>query len=169
MLLITYFTTYRALISTFVLSLGWYPRPGPNLFNRLKYNGYIGMNISDNYVGIFVSTRFLCWHLPQIFVTSSTYGREFSKVSFVRHQKPPEIRILKKLKTLGKTSRSLECPIVFKILNISIFGGDWNHTKLTFNFIKFYHFSNVELYCLWNSDGIMEWISPWTIKMIPAE
>ena len=57
---------------------------------------------------------------------------------------------------LGQTTGSLECPSVFKILNIIFFDGAWRHTKSPFNFLKFDRFPIFELYCLWNSNTIGE-------------
>ena len=60
-------------------------------------------------------------------------------------------------------------PLYFKILNISIFDGDWNHTKSPINFLKFVNFQIFELYCFWNLDTIGEQSAPSVIQMISVE
>ena len=51
----------------------------------------------------------------------------------------------------------------------SIFDGAWHHTKPTFNFLKFYWFSNVEIYWFCNLDPHMEWSALCVIQRILIE
>ena len=65
-----------------------------------------------------------------------------------------KIKLFKTFKTQGQAWGNVECPYVFKILNMSIFDGAWHHTKLTFNSLKFGYFQIFELYDFWDSNVI---------------
>ena len=55
-----------------------------------------------------------------------------------------KIKFFQQIEILHRNSIIVECPSVFKILNILIFDGDWYHKQLPFNFLKLGGLSNLD-------------------------